>query len=66
MYAVLLPIVVFVLVYLRRRDVYDLHHAILGDENHGPVFIFWHLAHLDKERIGNGELLLMQVSYSPF
>ncbi|KAI3462559.1 hypothetical protein Pfo_019222 [Paulownia fortunei] len=29
-YAVLLPIVVFLLFYLCRRDVYDLHHAILG------------------------------------
>uniref|UniRef100_A0A7N0UI71 Phosphatidic acid phosphatase type 2/haloperoxidase domain-containing protein n=2 Tax=Kalanchoe fedtschenkoi TaxID=63787 RepID=A0A7N0UI71_KALFE len=29
-YAVLLPMVVFILVYFRRRDVYDLHHAILG------------------------------------
>ncbi|XP_009779835.1 lipid phosphate phosphatase 2 isoform X1 [Nicotiana tabacum] len=29
-YAVLLPIVVFLLVYFRRKDVYDLHHAILG------------------------------------
>ncbi|KAF3444306.1 hypothetical protein FNV43_RR13996 [Rhamnella rubrinervis] len=30
MYAVLLPIVIFLVVYFRRRDVYDLHHAILG------------------------------------
>lgn len=30
MYAVLLPIAIFVFVYFRRRDVYDLHHAILG------------------------------------
>lgn len=30
MYAVLLPIVTFLVVYFRRRDVYDLHHAILG------------------------------------
>ncbi|KAK6798201.1 hypothetical protein RDI58_005903 [Solanum bulbocastanum] len=29
-YAVLLPMVVFLLLYFRRRDVYDLHHAILG------------------------------------
>ncbi|KAK3189391.1 hypothetical protein Dsin_028952 [Dipteronia sinensis] len=29
-YAVLLPIVVFLLIYLRRRCVYDLHHGILG------------------------------------
>ncbi|KAL8532046.1 hypothetical protein ACS0TY_008595 [Phlomoides rotata] len=26
----MLPITVFLLLYLRRRDVYDLHHAILG------------------------------------
>ncbi|XP_050221000.1 lipid phosphate phosphatase 1-like [Mercurialis annua] len=30
LYAVLLPIVVFVFVYIRRRDAYDLHHSILG------------------------------------
>lgn len=30
LYAVLLPILVFVFVYLRRRDVYDLHHGVLG------------------------------------
>ncbi|KAG5623647.1 hypothetical protein H5410_008865 [Solanum commersonii] len=29
-YAVLLPMVVFLLLYFWRRDVYDLHHAILG------------------------------------
>ncbi|KAK4479902.1 hypothetical protein RD792_015446 [Penstemon davidsonii] len=29
-YAVLLPIFIFVLYYLRRKDVYDLHHSILG------------------------------------
>ncbi|XP_034889570.1 lipid phosphate phosphatase 2 isoform X1 [Populus alba] len=29
-YAVLLPVVIFLLVYFRRRDIYDLHHAILG------------------------------------
>lgn len=29
-YAVLLPIIVFTLIYFKRRDVYDLHHAILG------------------------------------
>lgn len=27
----LLPIAVFLFVYWRRRDVYDLHHAILGE-----------------------------------
>ncbi|KAL6960956.1 putative lipid phosphate phosphatase 3, chloroplastic [Sarracenia purpurea var. burkii] len=31
-YAVLLPIAIFLFFYYRRRDVYDLHHAILGDE----------------------------------
>ncbi|KAF7811295.1 putative lipid phosphate phosphatase 3, chloroplastic isoform X1 [Senna tora] len=30
MYAILLPMVIFLVVYIRRRDVYDLHHAILG------------------------------------
>ncbi|KAG5521588.1 hypothetical protein RHGRI_033968 [Rhododendron griersonianum] len=30
MYSVLLPIVVFLVFYLRRQDVYDLHHSILG------------------------------------
>ncbi|WCJ25316.1 lipid phosphate phosphatase 3 [Euphorbia peplus] len=29
-YAILLPLVVFIVIYFRRRDVYDLHHAILG------------------------------------
>ncbi|KAJ6421367.1 hypothetical protein OIU84_028694 [Salix udensis] len=29
-YAFLLPVVIFLLVYYRRRDIYDLHHAILG------------------------------------
>ncbi|XP_021296375.1 putative lipid phosphate phosphatase 3, chloroplastic isoform X3 [Herrania umbratica] len=29
-YAVLLPMMIFLLVYIHRRDVYDLHHAILG------------------------------------
>ncbi|CAA2978814.1 zinc finger CCCH domain-containing 14 [Olea europaea subsp. europaea] len=29
-YAVLLPVAVFLLFYVRRRDVYDLHHALLG------------------------------------
>ncbi|GAA0183806.1 phosphatase [Lithospermum erythrorhizon] len=29
-YAVIFPIVVFMVYYLRWRDVYDLHHAILG------------------------------------
>ncbi|XP_020536804.1 lipid phosphate phosphatase 2 isoform X2 [Jatropha curcas] len=30
MYAILLPMVIFLVVYFRRRDIYDLHHAILG------------------------------------
>ncbi|KAJ4822397.1 putative lipid phosphate phosphatase 3, chloroplastic [Turnera subulata] len=29
-YAMLLPVVIFLIVYFRRRDIYDLHHAILG------------------------------------
>ncbi|XP_010558568.1 PREDICTED: putative lipid phosphate phosphatase 3, chloroplastic [Tarenaya hassleriana] len=29
-YAILLPLVIFIAVYFRRKDVYDLHHAILG------------------------------------
>ncbi|KAK9934683.1 hypothetical protein M0R45_021818 [Rubus argutus] len=29
-YAILVPIAIFVLVYARRKDVYDLHHSILG------------------------------------
>lgn len=31
-FAVGFPIVVFLFFYLRRRDVYDLHHAILGNK----------------------------------
>ncbi|XP_011022565.1 PREDICTED: putative lipid phosphate phosphatase 3, chloroplastic isoform X1 [Populus euphratica] len=30
MYAVLLPVAIFLLFYTRRKDVYDLHHSILG------------------------------------
>ncbi|KAI5677492.1 hypothetical protein M9H77_08442 [Catharanthus roseus] len=30
LYAILLPIAVFLLIYLRRKDVYDLHHSVLG------------------------------------
>ncbi|XP_058753788.1 putative lipid phosphate phosphatase 3, chloroplastic isoform X2 [Vicia villosa] len=30
MLAMVLPIVIFIVLYLRRRDIYDLHHAILG------------------------------------
>ncbi|XP_074278790.1 lipid phosphate phosphatase 2-like isoform X2 [Silene latifolia] len=29
-YAVLLPILIFVIRYLKRKDVHDLHHAVLG------------------------------------
>ncbi|XP_076917401.1 lipid phosphate phosphatase 2-like isoform X1 [Bidens hawaiensis] len=29
-YAVLLPILIFLFIYFKRRDIYDLHHAILG------------------------------------
>ncbi|KAH0854518.1 hypothetical protein HID58_069174 [Brassica napus] len=29
-YAMLLPLVIFISIYFRRRDVYDLHHAVLG------------------------------------
>ncbi|KAI3920712.1 hypothetical protein MKW98_005538, partial [Papaver atlanticum] len=28
-YAVLLPIIIFVGFYIRRKDIYDLHHSIL-------------------------------------
>lgn len=30
-YAVLLPILIFVFFYIRRKNVYDLHHSILGN-----------------------------------
>ncbi|KAL8470808.1 hypothetical protein ACS0TY_033401 [Phlomoides rotata] len=30
LYAVLLPMTIFILYYIRRKDVYDLHHSILG------------------------------------
>lgn len=30
MLAVVLPIVIFLVIYIRRRDIYDLHHAVLG------------------------------------
>ncbi|KAK3138091.1 hypothetical protein QOZ80_5AG0364390 [Eleusine coracana subsp. coracana] len=29
-YAVIAPIIIFTVIYLKRRNVYDLHHAILG------------------------------------
>lgn len=31
MYSLLLPMGIFVVLYLRRRDIYDLHHALLGE-----------------------------------
>lgn len=31
MYAVLLPVIIFLVVYFRRRCVYDLHNSILGN-----------------------------------
>ncbi|EYU30017.1 hypothetical protein ABFS82_05G036600 [Erythranthe guttata] len=30
LYAVLLPILIFTIYYIRRKDVYDLHHSVLG------------------------------------
>lgn len=30
MYSILLPVAIFLLFYIRRKDVYDLHHSILG------------------------------------
>ncbi|KAL2518989.1 putative lipid phosphate phosphatase 3 [Abeliophyllum distichum] len=30
LYAILLPVSIFILFYIRRSDVYDLHHSILG------------------------------------
>ncbi|KAL5058771.1 hypothetical protein RYX36_030375 [Vicia faba] len=30
MLAIVLPVVIFLVVYFRRRDIYDLHHAVLG------------------------------------
>ena len=29
--AVIGPVVIFIIIYIRRRNVYDLHHAILGN-----------------------------------
>jgi hypothetical protein len=31
--AVIAPVVIFIVFYIRRRNVYDLHHAILGNFN---------------------------------
>ncbi|KAL2892249.1 Lipid phosphate phosphatase 1 [Bienertia sinuspersici] len=36
-YAVLLPIIVFVIRYFKRRDVHDLHHGILGKFRNFPA-----------------------------
>lgn len=71
MYAVVLPIAVFLVVYYRRRDVYDLHHAILGDEIYGSIEICKYLTQVDREsiieqQIDNFEFLSMQVSYFLF
>ncbi|KAK8994891.1 hypothetical protein V6N11_045959 [Hibiscus sabdariffa] len=30
MYAIVLPMLIFLIVYIRRKDVYGLHHAVLG------------------------------------
>lgn len=30
-YGIILPVLIFVFIYIRRRDVYDLHHGILGE-----------------------------------
>jgi hypothetical protein len=40
LYAVLLPVAVFLLVYIRRKDVYDLHHSILGNSICTMLFVF--------------------------
>ncbi|OIW07384.1 hypothetical protein TanjilG_10219 [Lupinus angustifolius] len=37
-YAVLLPMLIFLVVYIRRRDVYDLHHSILVRDNERKLF----------------------------
>ncbi|CAL1405368.1 unnamed protein product [Linum trigynum] len=29
-YAIIIPMVIFIIVYFRRRDIYDLHHSMLG------------------------------------
>ena len=38
LYSVLLPITIFLIIYCHRRDVYDLHHAILGEDIFGPMW----------------------------
>lgn len=45
MIAVGLPMAIFVTVYFRKRDVCDLHHAILGK------YIFWHDTSLYYARV---------------
>ncbi|GJM89653.1 hypothetical protein PR202_ga05861 [Eleusine coracana subsp. coracana] len=42
-YAVIAPIIIFTVIYLKRRNVYDLHHAILGSFA-GLGFLSWYLA----------------------
>ncbi|KAF1888656.1 hypothetical protein Lal_00036695 [Lupinus albus] len=37
-YAVVLPMLIFLVVYIRRRDVYDLHHSILVGDNDRKLF----------------------------
>ncbi|KAF2310946.1 hypothetical protein GH714_018687 [Hevea brasiliensis] len=42
LYAVLLPIAIFIFFYIRRRDVYDLHHSILALVGISRVDDYWH------------------------
>lgn len=49
MYAVLLPILVFLVVYFRRRDVYDLHHAVLGDKLWLHIVLLVIIFHVHKK-----------------
>ncbi|CAK9151280.1 unnamed protein product [Ilex paraguariensis] len=50
MYAALLPIAIFLVFYLRRKDVYDLHHSILGLLF--AVLITWCLTDAIKNAVG--------------
>jgi hypothetical protein len=36
--AVIGPMIIFVIIYIRKRNVYDLHHAILGNFTTAIVF----------------------------
>lgn len=47
MIAIVLPLAIIIAIYFRRRDVYDLHHAILGMAF--SLFIFMAL----KQRISS-------------